>query len=361
GRPELRRHYDDSRTWFREETDYPGPRTMRAAARWLAESASHHERFFLFVDEFDPHEPFDTPEPWAHRYDPGWEEELMIWPPYAIGGVEKGVLTEREGRHLRCNYGSKLSMIDHWFGRVLDALDAGELWGDTAVIVCTDHGHYLGEKDLWGKPGVMQYEPLGHTPLLIHWPGAEPGSCDALTTNVDLFATAADVFGVEAEHRTHGVSLAPLLCGDGSSVREWALGGIYGNWVQVTDGRRKYARAPANDNFPLSMWSNRWSTMPVDLAPGLRLPKPDERAFLDTMPGSRVPVIRQPFAPGDMLPYWAGRPRVDAHELYDLELDPAEEENRTGEPVEKELIDLLRAALESVESPAEQLERLGIA
>ena len=36
----------------------------------------------LFVDEFDPHEPFDTPEPWATRYDADWEGERIIWPPY---------------------------------------------------------------------------------------------------------------------------------------------------------------------------------------------------------------------------------------------------------------------------------------
>ena len=41
--------------------------------------------FLLFVDEFDPHEPFDTPEPWAGRYDPDWEGELLIWPPYDVG------------------------------------------------------------------------------------------------------------------------------------------------------------------------------------------------------------------------------------------------------------------------------------
>ena len=64
--------YDRSRTWFRDEADFPGPRTMAAAADWIAHGAPTDERFFLFVDEFDPHEPFDTPEPWASRYDPTW-------------------------------------------------------------------------------------------------------------------------------------------------------------------------------------------------------------------------------------------------------------------------------------------------
>ena len=79
------------------------------------------------------------------------------------------------------------------------------------------------------------------------------------------------------------------------------------------------------------------------------------------MPGSDIPVIRQPFAPGDALPFWAGTACVDAHELYDLGVDPHEQENLVGTAREREMIDLLRHALESIEAPAEQFERLGIA
>jgi hypothetical protein len=156
--------------------------------------------------------------------------------------------------------------------------------------------------------------------------------------------------------------LAPLLRGEAAQVREWVIGGVYGNWVQVTDGHRKYARGAAGDNFPLSMWSNRWSTMPVHgLEDAVRLPPPDRRARLDFMPGSDVPVIRQPFEPGDRLPFWVGRNTVDAHFLYDLSDDPEEDENLVGHAVERDMVELLRHALQSVDAPGEQLERLGIA
>src|SRR5271156_782117 len=180
----------------------------------------------LFVDEFDPHEPFDTPEPWAGRYDPEWDGERLIWPPYDVGAVAAGRLSEREGRQIRANYGAKLSMIDHWVGEVFDALDERGLWESTAVGVGTDHGHYLGEKAAGGRGGVIQYEPLGHIPLLVYWPGAAGGTtCDALTTNVDINATLADVFGVRGGGPgavAHGTSLAPLLRGETAQVREWA-------------------------------------------------------------------------------------------------------------------------------------------
>ncbi len=126
----LDRPYDQSRTFFRAEEDFPGPRTMRTAADWLRRGAPPDEPFLLFVDEFDPHEPFDTPEPWAGRYDPDWEGDLVIWPPYDVGAVAAGRLSEREGRQIRANYGAKLSMIDHWVGQVFDALDRAQPLGE---------------------------------------------------------------------------------------------------------------------------------------------------------------------------------------------------------------------------------------
>jgi arylsulfatase A-like enzyme len=352
--------YDDSRGWFRGEADFPGPRTMAAAARWLDENAGHHDRFFLFVDEFDPHEPFDTPEPWASKYDPDWEGPHLIWPPYMRGAIEKGVLSERQARQLRACYGGKLSMIDHWFGKVLDAIERNGLADDTVVILCTDHGHYLGEKDIWGKPGVPVYQTMGHIPLVIRWPGAAPGVCDALTTSVDLFATLADLFGVELRQRTHGRSLIPLLTGQAASVRDWLLTGVWGREVHLVTGRWKYARGPAGENGPLSMLSNRWSTMPTHVVDRyVALPLPDDRAFLDHMPGSRVPVIHQRWEAGEDVPFWA-RFRPSGSYLFDLETDPREETNLAGSPAEAELAEQLRRALVELEAPATQFERLGL-
>ncbi|HMQ24649.1 MAG TPA: sulfatase [Acidimicrobiales bacterium] len=361
----VHRHYDDTRTWFREESDFPGPRTMTAATEWLATSADAHDRWLLFVDEFDPHEPFDTPEPWAGIYDPDWDDPLIIWPPYSTDTVANGVLTERQARHVRANYGSKLTMIDHWFGRLLDELDRQGRWDDTAVIVTTDHGHYLGEHDVFGKPGVPLYEPMSHIPLLVAWPGMKRGTCDALTTSVDLHATLADVFGVTVEHRTHGHSLVPLLEGTADAVRDWALAGIWGREVHLFDGHTKYARGPAGANEPLSMWSNRWSTMPLPVSGITALPPPDDRAWLDRMPGSSIPVIRQPFVDGDLLPFWALGHPMTGHHLWDLDEDPFEEHDLVGDPgaagAEADCAEQLREVLLSIEAPDDQLVRLGLA
>lgn len=358
--------YDTSRGWFAGEADFPGPKVMREAARWITEEAPAHDRFLLFVDEFDPHEPFDTPEPYASMYDPEWEGPHLYWPPYAIGGIAKGVLSERDGQQIRAQYGAKLTMIDRWFGVLLDAIDRSPFAADTAVIVCTDHGHYLGEKDTWGKPNSPIFEPLGHTPLLMRWPGIHAGTRAALTTNVDLHATLLDVFGASVEHRTHGCSLLPLVRDDVTTVREWALSGVWGREVHLLTqaaghGVVKYARAPDGPNEPLVMLSNRWSTMPINALPDLRLPHPDARATLGRMPGSAVPVIRQPFRAGDLLPFWGYGDFVYGTVCFDLDDDPTEDRNRRDDPLGRTHANLLADALREVEAPPEQLVRLGFA
>ena len=101
--------------------------------------------------------------------------------------------------------------------------------------------------------------------------------------------------------------------------------------------------------------------MPVTHAlPTYRFPVPDDRAVLDKMPGSRVPVIRQPFVKGDNIPFWA-MTRFTGNHLYDLANDPVEDENSAGESSERDIADKLRQVLQQVEAPSDQFERLGMA
>ena len=106
----------------------------------------------------------------------------------------------------------------------------------------------------------------------------------------------------------------------------------YGNWVQVTDGHTKYARGAVGTTSPLHVVQPL-----VDHAgctgsrAAVRLPPPDRRARLDFMPGSDVPVIRQPFGPGDRLPFWVGSDVLDAHfPVRPGREDPVEEEEPGG-------------------------------
>ena len=137
---------------------------------------------------------------------------------------------------------------------------------------------------------------------------------------------------------------------------------MWGRSVQVVDGHRRYVRPPVAANRPLSMWSNRWSTMPIHAYPQLRLPRPDGRAVLDRMPGSDVPVIRQPFAPGDPVPFWAVAARRAAATCCTTSTTTRTRPTTcAGSAAEGDMAELLRHALVELEAPADQLERLALA
>ena len=110
------------------------------------------------------------------------------------------------------------------------------------------------------------------------------------------------------------------------------------------------------------MWSNRWSTMPIHAFPRTRLPKPDDRAYLDRMPGSDVPVIRQPLTEETYgaHPFTLARSISDTHLLFDA-ADIEETEDIAGSAREAHYTELLRHALTEIEAPDEQLQRLGLA
>ena len=273
-----------SRTWFRDEADFPGPRTMMAAAEWLdrelTRGAPARRAGPAVRRRVRPARAVRHARAVGDSVRPrlGGRAHHLAAVHAGDGDALVGTgaaLTEREGRHVRAQYGAKLSMIDHWFGRILDVVDRHDAWSTTAVILCTDHGHYLGERDMWGKPAVAVHPELGHIPLLVAWPGvaaAEQRRAD------DHRRPPRDALRrlrrhARAPHARHVARAAAR--GHRDLVREWALCGVWGREVHVADRTRTYARAPVDGNRPLSMWSNRWSTMPVRALPQLRLPRPD--------------------------------------------------------------------------------------
>jgi len=347
--------YARNMTRLRREADFFAPRTMTAAAQWLEENCRQPAPWFLMIDEFDPHEPFHVPPPYDTMYDDQWRGPLLFWPRYG-----RRDFTEDQARHVRALYAGKVTMVDHWLGRVLDQLDKFELWDSTAVILMTDHGHFLGEHGWWGKPACPPYNTIAHTPLMIHLPGDTGAGrrIDALTTTVDLYTTILDCFGLQPPAPVQGRSLLPLLRGEAQAVRDHVLYGWFGQWVGWTDGRLTYLRAPRGSNTPLAVYSQRWST-----APWWRLPKPESvrmqwGAFI---PGVPYAVGRMELSPSEMAPLSCDPGAVCGDDfLFDLETDPDQRNNLASTPLAETCADKLRAALKADGAPPEQFARLGL-
>ncbi len=231
--------------WAWEEDRFAA-RTLRTASRWLEENYKA-ERFFLWVDCFDVHEPWDPPEYWVERYNPGYVGPPMLHPNY--GPAE--IYSPAELANLRAHYAGEVSMISRWFGRLLQKLEDVGLDDRTAVVFTSDHGMFLGEHNRTGKsnlwPGDARrwplYEEVAHIPLFMRVPGLAPRRVPALVQPPDLMPTLLDLAGVSAPPGVHGRSLLPLMRGEVQTHRTVAVSGAHGAQgaqVAVRDGRLSY-------------------------------------------------------------------------------------------------------------------------
>jgi arylsulfatase A-like enzyme len=209
------------------EEDYFAPRTMRTAAQWL-ERNHRRSPFFLMVDTFDPHEPWDPPQHYIDLYDPGYDGNRVIHPIYGPCNY----LTEAELNHCRAMYAGEVSMVDHWIGFLLDRIASLGLLENTAVFVFSDHGFYHGEHGYIGKSIITEqaqqalplYPEVARVPLLAYLPGMASGArTQAAVQTIDLMATVCDLFGVPIPETVQARSMLPILEGEATVGREFVI------------------------------------------------------------------------------------------------------------------------------------------
>jgi len=186
-------------SWTRE-SERLAPRTFTAAMEWLEDH--HKEDFFLYIDAWDPHEPWDAPSYYTELYYPDFDGEGED-PVY---GYLKDIpgYPEEKVKKAHATYCGEITMLDTWAGRFLKQLEYMGLLDNTAIIFTADHGFYFGEHGIFGKttrtkptaatpwyfnPAENQisgrspyFEEVAGSPLLIYLPGAAPGVSAGLTS-----------------------------------------------------------------------------------------------------------------------------------------------------------------------------------
>jgi len=121
-------------------------------------------------------------------------------------------LEEATTRRLVHGYYACISYIDAQVGRVIDELERLGLRENTVIVLWSDHGFHLGERNWWGK--VTNYEIDTRAPLIFSVPGMKTGgqTTHALTESVDIYPTLVELCGLpQPKHQLAGRSFAPLL------------------------------------------------------------------------------------------------------------------------------------------------------
>jgi len=234
----------DIRASWRFESDRFAPQTFTKAMQWL--ERHYKEDFFLWVDAWDPHEPWDPPGFYTELYWPNYYGEVVM--PAYDRWQNRPDLTEEKVKKAHACYCGEVTMVDTWFGYFLRRLENMGLMKKTAIIFTSDHGFYFGEHGgrfgkvtrgtLW-KPDIGEevllrgkwgysplYEEVTAVPLLIYAPNIPPGAYSSLTSAIDLAPTVLDILGQEIPSSMEGQSLLPAMKDSSVAGREYVVSGL---------------------------------------------------------------------------------------------------------------------------------------
>jgi arylsulfatase A-like enzyme len=207
------------------EEDYIVARSCRAAMNWLERNVAS-KPFMLWLELFDPHEPWDAPQRFRDLYFDAYPVE-----DYQFGyGVHGDDVREEDYPALRALYAAEVTFVDLWIGRLLERVDDLGLRDDTLIVFTTDHGTHLGEQGCIQKtPGLLN-SCVAQLPLIVRHPDTQFAGkrVDGLVSGMDLAPTLLSLVGVEDHPPMDGRSFWPLATGEPGSIRDHVLTGFGG-------------------------------------------------------------------------------------------------------------------------------------
>jgi len=196
-------------------------------ASWTGEQLEQEfdKPFFLGVGFMTPHVPQYAPKKWMDLYPLDTlrlpeviENDLADVPQYGINltrlehiaPTQEWVVENDQWKLLVQTYLACVSFTDEQVGRALDTLDKSPYADNTIVVLFSDHGFHLGEKERWAKRSIWQ-DGEG-MPLIMAGPGVVKGQvCDKPVQLLDIYPTLLDLAGGQANPKHEGHSLKPLL------------------------------------------------------------------------------------------------------------------------------------------------------
>ena len=167
-----------------DELQKRGDAVMEDALAWIDEVRA--QRFFAWVHLFDPHLPYDPPEPFRSRF-----------------GTDR--------------YQGEVAFTDELVGRIVSRLRERGLLERTLVVVTADHGESLGEHGE-ANHGFFVYDATVAVPLIVRTPWGLRGKRRTQVSLVDVFPTVLDLAGLPAEPGIDGQSLVPALLDPGRDL-----------------------------------------------------------------------------------------------------------------------------------------------
>ncbi|MEM6468378.1 MAG: sulfatase-like hydrolase/transferase [Planctomycetota bacterium] len=241
---------------------------------WIGDqlSRTHEKPFFLGYGIYRPHEPWFVPKKY---FDPFPLESIQLPPGYRSDDLDdvppsgKRRARNRYFAHIQANdqwkrgiqgYLASIHFADAMLGRVLDALESGPNARSTIVVLWSDHGWQLGEKEHWQK--YTPWRAVTRVPMMVRVPsgasdalpgGTQAGAvCDSPVNLLSLAPTMMQLCGLPSEKQHDGPSLLPLL--NEPSDFDWAHRSVTfladpGSYTVSGKGHRYIRYADGDEEF----------------------------------------------------------------------------------------------------------------
>jgi arylsulfatase A-like enzyme/tetratricopeptide (TPR) repeat protein len=210
----------------------PADKVIDAALAWL--ESHQRDPFFAWIHLYDPHTPYEPPEPFRSEYGP---------------------------RGMAALYDGEIAFTDQQVGRVVSWLRGRGLDDKTVVVVMGDHGEGLGSHGE-GTHGYFVYDYALRVPFLVATPFAELRGVrvDSQVSAVDVFPTVLRLVGIDLASEVHGRSLLPLMLNPRTETVTYAYGesmtpNLQYGWSSLhalRSSRYKLIKAPRPELFDLS-------------------------------------------------------------------------------------------------------------
>jgi arylsulfatase A-like enzyme len=274
-----------------------------------------------------PHPPYGVEEPWYSMIDrdkipdrvpapDDWSGKSMFMPEYHRRlGME--TWTEDRWRELRAVYYGMAARVDHQVGLIVDALKERGIYDETGMFFFSDHGDYTGDYGLVEKSQICFEDCLTHVPFVVKPPkdhAVKPRVSEALVELTDLTATVEAMTGLTMPQTSFGRSLLPLIAGETDSHRDavFCEGGLLEEEAHFPAADAPTAPDPAGLYYPRQSMQTE------------RIEYFGKATMLRT---ERYKLINRVY---------------EEDELYDLQDDPAELNNRIHDPAYADVAQELR-------------------
>jgi arylsulfatase A-like enzyme len=260
GGPQDPRHWlvqhINGRVQWEDEGDTFSGRVMTQAMDWV-EGYPADRPFFMWIDMFDPHEPWDPPLEYGRKYHKDFDPYKSAFPPST-----RERMSDEEFELIKAGYAGECTLVDAWIGRFIDKLEQQDLLDDTIIVFTSDHGGMMGEQGEIHKSANRLRNQVTQVPLIIRHPDGEAAGTrvGGFVQHQDVMPTVLSMMGEEIPERCNGTNIWPLAVeGRDSEVEQiitafgWHASvrnsrwNYVAPWTEVPEGGPHYARVELYD------------------------------------------------------------------------------------------------------------------